>query len=90
VRIKVLLYSCLQQYTGEQSVVETEGSFVGDCLIHLIQKYPALAPIILDKDGKLSTYIYVSVNLESAKSETFERPLKEGDRIYLIQIVAGG
>jgi sulfur-carrier protein len=90
VKIPVHLYSNLQRYTNDQSVVETEGSTVGQCLIHLIHNYPDISPIIFEKSGKLSSYVYISINLESARSETLERTLSEGDRIYIILIVAGG
>ncbi len=89
-KIPVHLYSNLQRYSGNRNVVDTEGSSVGDCLAHLIQKYPEIGPVILDQSGKIFPQVYVSINLESAKSEKMERLLNDGDRIYIILIVAGG
>jgi molybdopterin converting factor small subunit len=89
-KIPVHLYSNLQRHTDNQSVVETEGTNVRECLIQLIQKYPEMGPIIMDKAGKSYSHVYLSVNLESAQSETLERPLSKGDRLYIILIVAGG
>jgi molybdopterin converting factor small subunit len=89
-KVAVHLYSNLQRFTGGNTIVEVNGDYVGECLLQLVQKYPEMQPIIWDKNGQLSTYLYVSINLESAKSETLERPVAEGDRIYLILIVAGG
>jgi molybdopterin converting factor small subunit len=88
--IPVHLYSNLQRYADDHNIVETEGSNVGECLRQLIQKYPEIGPIILDKSGNIFTHVYVSINLESAKAESIDRSLTEGDRIYVILIVAGG
>jgi molybdopterin converting factor small subunit len=84
------LYSNLQRYTADNSLVDTEGQTIGECLTQLIQKYPEIGSVILDKSGKIPPHVYVSVNLESARSETIERQLSAGDQIYIILIVAGG
>jgi molybdopterin converting factor small subunit len=89
-KIPVHLYSNLQRYTADNNLVETEGQTVGECLTQLIQKCPEIRPVILDQWGKIPPHVYVSINLESAKSETIERQLAEGDQIYIILIVAGG
>ena len=89
-KVPVHLYSNLQRYTADNNLVETEGQTVGECLIQLIQKYPELRPVILDASGKIPSHVYVSVNLESARSETIERKLSAGDQIYIILVVAGG
>ena len=89
-KIPIYLYSNLQRYTDGQIVVESEGSTVGQCLEHLTHKYPEIAPTIFDKSGIISSLVYISVNLESPSSEVLERSLSEGDRIYIILIVAGG
>jgi molybdopterin converting factor small subunit len=84
------LYSNLPRFAGGNTVVETEGNNVGECLKQLVQQYPDLQPIIFEKNGQLSRYIYVSINLESPTSEPLEKPLKANDHLYLIMIVAGG
>jgi molybdopterin converting factor small subunit len=89
-KIPVHLYSNLQRYTADNNLVETEGQTVGECLIHLIQKYPEIKPAILDESGKIPPHVYVSVNLESVRSETIEKRLSAGDQLYIILIVAGG
>jgi molybdopterin converting factor small subunit len=89
-KVPVHLYSNLQRYTADSSLVETEGHTVGECLTHLIQKYPDIGPVILDKSGRIPPHVYISINLESANSETIERQLSAGDQIYIILIVAGG
>ncbi|HSW58326.1 MAG TPA: MoaD/ThiS family protein [Dehalococcoidales bacterium] len=89
-KIPVHLYSNLQRYTGNQAVVETHGSTVGECLDNLVEKYPALRPLIFNENGQVLSGVYISINLESPKSETKDQPLRSGDRLYIILIVAGG
>ncbi|HEX7475337.1 MAG TPA: MoaD/ThiS family protein [Dehalococcoidales bacterium] len=87
---KVHLYSNLQRYTQNQSVVEVEGASVGQCLGNLVARYPGLNKIIFDKNRNLLSNIYISVNLNSAQSEPLEKPIGENDQLYVILIVAGG
>jgi MoaD family protein len=90
VNTKVHLYSNLRQYTGGQAVVEVTGNTVGDALADLVRQYPAIQPRLFEKSGALSSQIYASVNMQSRNPEKLETPLKQGDEVYLILIVAGG
>ena len=87
--VKVHLYSNLQIYTNNQPVVEVEGANVGQCLDNLITQYPKLNKVLFDK-SKLRSNVYISLNLNSIKSEPLEIPIKETDNLYIILIVAGG
>ncbi len=87
---KVHLYSNLQSYTDNKSILEIEGSTVGQCLDNLVDRYPALKSRILDKSGHLLSTVFVSLNLNSPNTEPASRPIAAGDEIYLILIVAGG
>jgi len=87
---KVHLYSSLQNYTGNRNIVEVEGNTVGKCLDSLTGHFPDLKPMLFDPKGKLLPTIYISVNLNSPKSEPVSRVLTENDELYIILIVAGG
>jgi molybdopterin converting factor small subunit len=88
--IKVHLYSNLQQYANGCDIVEVKGKTVGECLNDLITQYPQIRPYLFDEDGKVSTGVFVSINLESPYSEKLTTPLEINDNLYLILIVAGG
>ena len=87
---KIHLYSNLQRYADNQPVVEVDGNSVGQCLGNLVKKFPAFSKILFDKNGKLLSNIYVSVNLNSVKGEPLEKPVNDSDQLYIILIVAGG
>jgi MoaD family protein len=87
---KVHLYTNLKRHTGNQSILEIEGDTVGECLDSLVQRFPALKAELFDKDGGLSPQTFVSINFTSANPEKLDRPLNEGDQLYIVKIVAGG
>jgi molybdopterin converting factor small subunit len=88
--IRVHLYSNLQRFTGNQPIVEVDGTTVGQCLLDLVKKYPAISSVILDNHQELLSTVFVSLNLKSARSENLEKPVDENDQLYIILIVAGG
>jgi len=88
--IKVHLYSSLQQFTNDRSMVEVSGSTIGDCLDDLVKQFPKIKPLLFDKDGKLSGHIFISVNLKSAYPEELARMVNDGDELYIVRVIAGG
>jgi molybdopterin converting factor small subunit len=84
------LYSNLPSFANDQVLVEVHGDTVGQCLADLISQFPRLKSEIFDKNGKLSNQIYISINLESPRSEQVNQVVAEKDEIYVIRIVAGG
>ena len=88
--VKVHLYSSLQNYTEGHNAVEVSGGTVGDCLNDLAIKYPEIRTIVFNERGELSDQIYVSINLNSAYRARSEEPIKDGDELYIVLIIAGG
>jgi hypothetical protein len=87
--INVHLYSNLQIYADNQPVVEVKGINIGQCLHDLVLKYPKLNKILFDKK-KLRSNIFLSLNLNSIKSESLEVQVNKDDQLYIILITAGG
>ena len=88
--IRVHLYSSLQKYADNQSIVEVDGKTVGECLGDLVQRYPTMESELFDDSGNSLDKVFVSINLESTYREKLDAPVKENDDLYLILIVAGG
>ena len=88
--IKVHLYSSLQNYTDNQSLVEVNGGTIGQCLADLVRQFPRLKSPLFDKAGKLLSTVFVSINLNSANSEQSERTVGEKDELYIVLIIGGG
>jgi molybdopterin converting factor small subunit len=90
VSTKVNLYSNLRSYADDKGTVEVNGATVGDCLSDLIRQFPKLRSKLFDASGKLSSQIFVSINMNSTNPEKTGAPVKEGDELYIVLIVAGG
>ena len=88
--VKIHIHPNLFHFTNDQEVVEVNGSTVGQCLDHLVARFPDIKPGLLDKDGKLLNYVDVYVNGESAYPEELASPVKDGDELHIVLIIAGG
>jgi len=88
--VEINIPSYLQPYTSDTEVVEVSGSTVGGCLNHLAKQFPSIKKMLLDKKGKLHGYIGIFLNGEDAYPEQLAKPVKDGDKLYILYIIGGG
>jgi molybdopterin converting factor small subunit len=88
--VKINIHPSLLHVTDNQEIVEVSGNTVGQCFEQLVKKFPDLKEWLYEKDGKLSKYIDVFVNQESAYPEELKKPVKDGDNLQIIMTIAGG
>ena len=88
--IEVKFSPILAKYTNNQRATEVSGSNVGECLDHLVKQFPDLKPALFAKDGKLHRYLDVYINGESAYPEELVKPVKDGDELHIVMVIAGG
>ncbi len=88
--IKIKIHPILHQYTNNQEIAEVNGNTVGECLNDLIKQFPRVEKGLFDKNGKLLSYVDVYVNKESAYPEELNKPVKDGDELYIVIIIGGG
>ncbi|MGD8227054.1 MAG: MoaD/ThiS family protein [Desulfobacteraceae bacterium] len=88
--VKVNIHKTHRSYTDGLEVVAVEGKTVGDCLKHLVQRYPGMKEGLFDKKGKLLNVVEVYVNNESAYPEELAKAVEDGDEIQLILMLSGG
>lgn len=88
--VQINLHKIHRQYTDGKEVVDVEGKTVGECLNDLIIKYPLLEEALYAKNGTLNTIIEVYLNGTSAYPNALEKEVKDGDKIHLLYILAGG
>jgi len=79
-----------QELANGQAIVEATGNTTGQCLKQLVTQFPALEQEIFDKDGELLGYLTIFVNREPAFPEELAKPVKEGDEIHIVPLIAGG
>ncbi len=88
--VKISVPSSWQRFTHDQEVAEVNGSTVGECLNHLTRQFPGIEGELFDEDGNLFQHVDVYVNEKSSYPEELAKPVKDGDVLYILRMVAGG
>ncbi len=88
--VKVHIHATHRQYTNGLEVVAVEGNTVGECLNHLIQQFPGMEKALFAKKDKLLNIVEVYVNHASAHPNELVKPIKDGDEMHLVIMLAGG
>jgi len=88
--VKVHIHTTHRQYTNGLEVVAAEGNNVGECLNHLTKQFPGMEKALFAKKDKLLNTVEIYVNHASAHPNELLKPVKEGDEIHLIIMLAGG
>jgi len=84
--VKVLIPSLLYKYTDNQEVIEVDGATVRDCIDSLRNRYPELERWLY-RNGKVATYVHVSVNKKRA---SVDDRVADGDEIKILLATGGG
>jgi molybdopterin converting factor small subunit len=90
VTIRIHLHPDMAYLAGNNDVVETAGSTVGECIGQLIARHPALKDLIFHRDGPLQTFCEIYLNRKAAYPGELSRKVKDGDEIHLTITIAGG
>ena len=88
--INVHIHLTHRQLTNGQDVVAVEGTTVGECLKHLVRLYPGMEKALFAKKDKLLNVVEVFVNNAAAYPNELTKPVKDGDEINLLVMLAGG
>ena len=88
--VKVYIHTTHRQFTNGLKVVTVEGSTVGECLNNLIKQFPGMEKALFAKKDKLLNNVEIFLNHASAYPNELGKPVKDGDEIYLVTMLAGG
>jgi len=88
--VRVHVHTTHRQFTNGLEVVAVEGNTVGECLNQLIKQFPKMEKALFAKKDKLLNTIEIYVNHASAYPNELLKPVKDGDEIHLITMLAGG
>jgi molybdopterin converting factor small subunit len=86
----VKIHQALRHLTNNQASVEVNGKTVGECLAELVERFPGMKPELFGKNGRLLNYVDIYVNAESSYPEELAKPVKDGDKLTITLIIAGG
>ena len=88
--ITVNIHKTHREYTDNKEIIEVTGETIGDCIKNLIERYPGMQSAMFDAKGKLLNQIEIYLNMESAYPDELKRPVKDGDEIHIVVMLAGG
>jgi len=88
--VKVHVHATHRQFTNGLEVVDVQGNTVGECLGQLIKQFPGMEKALFAKKDKLHNIVEVYLNHASAHPNELVKPVKDGDEIHLVIMLAGG
>ena len=89
--ISIRIPTPLRKLTGEQEVVQADGSTVGELLSSLDVSFPGLKDRICDEQGNVRRFVNVYVNDEDIRFlEEQSTAVREGDELSIVPAIAGG
>ncbi len=88
--VKVFIHTTHRQFTNGLETVAVEGNTVGECLNQLIKQFPGMEKALFAKKDKLLNTVEVYLNHVSAYPNELAKPVKDGDEIHLVIMLAGG
>ena len=88
--VKVYIHITHRQFTNGLETVAVEGNTVGECLNQLIKQFPGMEKALFAKKDKLLNTVEVYLNHVSAYPNELAKPVKNGDEIHLLVMLAGG
>jgi molybdopterin converting factor small subunit len=90
VSITINIHKTHREYTDEQERLEVNGQTIGECIKDLIDQYPGMKKAVFDAKGKLLSQIEIYLNMESAYPDELKKPVRDGDEIHIVVMLAGG
>ena len=91
-RIEVTIPSMLRDCAGGRTRFDIDGGATLEEALHVLrERYPLLRAHVWTDAGQLRRHVLIFHNDEGVKwMQSLDVPLKEGDRIQIVQAVSGG
>jgi molybdopterin converting factor small subunit len=88
--VNVHIHKTHRQFTNGLDVVTVQGKTVGECLAQLIRAFPGMEKALFARKDKLQNNVEIFVNDATAYPNELVKPVKDGDEIHLVVMLAGG
>ena len=90
--VNIAIPTALRAYVGGKESVDVEGGTVDEALASLTTTYEGLSRHLLDKNGKLRSFVNVYLNDEDIRflDSKGATALKSGDSLIIVPSIAGG
>ena len=89
-RVTIVIPPFLQPSITNRESVEVSGSSVGECLNNLTKQFAEIENILFAKNGELQPYVGIYVNGKDICAEGLSKPVKDGDKLHILYMIAGG
>ena len=87
----IVVASPLRKFTNGESVILVKGEQVFQVLLYLREQYPLLVETICNDDLSLKPIVTIYKDDEDISYlGGLQTELKEGERLYIVPIIAGG
>lgn len=80
----------LLRFTNYQNEIEIQGGTVREGLSALIERYPKLSEVLMDREGSVRPTHLIALNGEQISVDELDRPVTEDDRVDIVTAVSGG
>jgi molybdopterin synthase sulfur carrier subunit len=81
----------LRRLTGEKRLVQASGKTLADLVRDLERQFPGFASRVLDRDGKILSFVNVFVDNEDVRFlQGLQTPVREEAEVAIIPAMAGG
>ena len=89
--VQIRLPTVLRPHAGGQSMVEVDGSTIGEILTNLVEANPGMKDQVLTSDGTLHRFVNVYLNDDDVRYlDSLDTKVSNGDTISILPAVAGG
>ncbi len=88
--VTVRLHPYFLEFTGGRMEVTAEGTTVGAVINDLEARYPGIKEHLVDPKGRLQGFVELFVNSQVVYPENTDMPVRDGDEVEVLMIVAGG
>jgi molybdopterin synthase sulfur carrier subunit len=88
VGVKVRIPSPLRSYTGDESVVDADGSTVSELLDDLDRRYPGIRFRMVDEQNQVRQHMKLWIGDEPVRD--LSTPVGRDDEVTIMQALSGG
>lgn len=91
ITVPVAIPMLLGNATGGAHEVTVLGATLQGCIDNLLENYPLLRVHLFESPGKLRKHVLILYNDQNTRwLESWDVPVKHGDRLTILQAVSGG
>jgi molybdopterin converting factor small subunit len=89
--IPVTVPGMLRHAIGDAAYVTIEAATLPDLVAQLKRRFPLLVPLVWTETGELRKHVLIFLNDTASRwLPSLDMPLKDGDRVTIVQAVSGG